>query len=1353
MQRPPSDRVALSDVSITAALAQQSPRAPNWQAEAEAMQPLAQQMARDPESLLQTLVDLALDLCQAGTAGVSLLESTPECAEIFRWVVIAGVLAPHVGGSTPRHFSPCGVCLDRGTPQLFSYPERYFTYFQEANTPIVEELVLPLVTDSDAIGTIWIMTHDAQRHFDAEDVRVMTNLANFTAAALHLRQRTTQELLAANLTLEAEISDRQQAEAALRASEEHLLKTTEAAQIGTWQWNLKTNEVVWSLLMKKLLGCESIPGPNSHEDWVALLNEEDRRCMEAGLPDWIQAGKDVDFEYRVKIPGTNETRWLRSIGRVECDRQGQPEIMQGVAIDITDRKLAEQTQRESEEKYRSLFESIDRGFCLLEILFDSTETAYDYRFLEVNAAFEAQSGLSDAAGKTILELVPNLEPQWAEQYGRVAKSGEAVRFEADVTSMDRVFDIYAFPSGALGQHLVAVLFADITDRKHREEQLRRAAELDAFRVTLADALRPLTHPVEIQATAGRVLGKYLGATRVVYFEIRGTDYVVERDYVNGSTPLSGSYPIDSFSAKVLEAHRTGRTIAVSDVAADPDLSPVQKAAYAAIQIAAHIDIPLVKGSEFVAGLAIHASEPREWTPDEITLSEEVAERTWAAVERARAEAALHESELQRVREHAAREQDRQRAETLAELDRTKTLFFSNISHEFRTPITLILGQLEEALARLEDNPQPEPIHPSSVLREQLQIAHRNSLRLLKLVNTLLDFSRIEADCLQAHYEPTDLSTYTTELASVFRSAIEAANLHLVVDCPPLPEPIYVDRGMWEKIVLNLLSNAFKFTFTGTITVSLKPQANQVELTVSDTGIGIPAADLPHLFERFYQVKGVRGRSYEGSGIGLSLVQELVQRHSGTITVNSTVNQGSSFIVTLPTGSTHLPTDQIGIPTDLISALNSTESYLAEASHWISEIEEFSSDVVLDLAGSRIDLATERSQRQLQPSSILIVDDNADMRSYLVRLLQSHYEVITANDGRAALDAIAQQKPDLVLSDVMMPRRDGLQLLRSLRENPQTQDIPILLLSARAGEASQIEGLAAGADDYLIKPFSARELLARVDANLKLATMRREVATQALMMQTVQTLNERLEKRVAERTSQLQDLNTELEAFAYSVSHDLKKPLRYISSFAKQLQDLLDAEATHAEASWLSTLNIIRQSVLAAENIVDSLLEFSRTGRVEMRSTLVPMDRLVQQVQELLRSEMVGRTIHWQIDPLPTVRGDPTLLQLVLQNLLSNAIKYTRDRPEAEIGIHSRETETEFMIAVQDNGAGFDMKYRDLLFNLFQRLHPQEAFPGTGVGLANVRRIIHRHGGRTWAEGEIDRGATFYFSLPKREGPP
>ena len=260
-------------------------------------------------------------------------------------------------------------------------------------------------------------------------------------------------------------------------------------------------------------------------------------------------------------------------------------------------------------------------------------------------------------------------------------------------------------------------------------------------------------------------------------------------------------------------------------------------------------------------------------------------------------------------------------------------------------------------------------------------------------------------------------------------------------------------------------------------------------------------------------------------------------------------------------------------------------------------------------------------------------------------------------------------------------------------------------------------------------------------------MRREVAIQTQMVQTVQILNDRLEQRVTERTAQLQALNQELEAFAYSISHDLRTPLRYISSFAEQLQEQLNPDSPNP-ASPLSTLNIILRSALAAEQMVDDLLAFSRAGQTEMRTTLVPLNSLVQQVQTQLQVEMADRVIHWRVEPLPIIRGDPNLLQLVLQNLLSNAIKYTRDRNPAEITIESWETETEVIVAVKDNGAGFDMKYSDRLFKLFKRLHTQEAFAGTGVGLANVRRIIHRHGGRTWAEGTLDQGATFYFSLPK-----
>ncbi|HEY9797648.1 MAG TPA: PAS domain S-box protein, partial [Leptolyngbyaceae cyanobacterium] len=429
-----------------------------------------------------------------------------------------------------------------------------------------------------------------------------------------------------------------------------------------------------------------------------------------------------------------------------------------------------------------------------------------------------------------------------------------------------------------------------------------------------------------------------------------------------------------------------------------------------------------------------------------------------------------------------------RAEALAELDRAKTIFFSNISHEFRTPLTLMLGPLEDMLAN--------PAGPTPSDRSQLGTAHRNSLRLLKLVNTLLDFSRIEAGRVQAVYEPTDLAMLTADLAGMFRSAIERAGMRLCVDCPSLPEPVYVDREMWEKIVLNLLSNAFKFTLEGEITVALRWADEHVELEIRDTGTGIPSEEIPHLFERFHRVEGARGRTYEGSGIGLSLVQELVKLHGGTIHVSSLVNQGSCFTVLIPTGYAHIPSDQIGTTRTLASTAMGAATYVEEALRWLPE-----EDTGTQGHGDAGNLESSSPRPRVSPSprlplspsaKILLADDNADMRDYVKRLLVSQgYEVETVVDGVAALATVRQQLPDLVLTDVMMPGLDGLGLLRELRVDPRTREIPIILLSARAGEESRIEGLEAGADDYLIKPFSARELLARVEATLKLAQMRQE----------------------------------------------------------------------------------------------------------------------------------------------------------------------------------------------------------------------------------------------------------------------
>ncbi len=442
----------------------------------------------------------------------------------------------------------------------------------------------------------------------------------------------------------------------------------------------------------------------------------------------------------------------------------------------------------------------------------------------------------------------------------------------------------------------------------------------------------------------------------------------------------------------------------------------------------------------------------------------------------------------------AYEEERRRAEALAEIDRAKTAFFSNVSHEFRTPLTLMLGPIEDALADTTAAALPPP------QRQRVTTAHRNGLRLLKLVNSLLDFSRIEAGRAVATFEPTDLAKLTAELASNFESATERARLALTIECEPLPQPVYVDRDMWEKIVLNLLSNAFKFTFEGEIGVATRLSADgtAAEVIVRDTGVGVPPRELPRLFERFHRVEGQRSRSFEGSGIGLALVQELLRLHGGTISATSKVGKGTTFTLRLPLGCAHLPPEHIGPTRTPALRSGRADAYVEEALRWLPHGDTSDDDSAGEALSGRGDEMPEWSFGQgTVGARVLIVDDNPEMRDYIGRLLRTRWDIETAADGRAALEAIRRSKPDLILSDVMMPVLDGFGLLREIRGDVQLRHLPVVMLSARAGEQARVEGLESGADDYLTKPFSARELMARVNANLEMARLRRDATRELL----------------------------------------------------------------------------------------------------------------------------------------------------------------------------------------------------------------------------------------------------------------
>jgi signal transduction histidine kinase len=674
--------------------------------------------------------------------------------------------------------------------------------------------------------------------------------------------------------------------------------------------------------------------------------------------------------------------------------------------------------------------------------------------------------------------------------------------------------------------------------------------------------------------------------------------------------------------------------------------------------------------------------------------------------------AMESEVLARSRELAATNRELREANAkLGQLDAAKTAFFSNVSHEFRTPLTLMLGPLEDSLADASD-----PLGHEQ--RQRIELAQANALRLLKLVNALLDFSRLEAGRLQMCFRPTELSVFTAELTAMFESVVSKAHLRLVIDCPPLSEPVWLDRDMWEKIVPNLVSNAFKFTLAGEIAVRVREHAAAVVMEVADTGVGIPEAELPRIFDRFHRVQGTKGRTYEGSGIGLSLVRELTELHGGRVSVESAVDQGTTFRVEIPKGFAHLPAEAVSHQAAEIRIGRDTAAHAAEAARWTGAASPGGAAAPGQTVDAAQGLGAAPRSDGLRPT-VLVVDDNADLRAYVSGLLAPRYDVTAVGDGQAALEAIRERLPDLVVSDVMMPRLDGFGLVRALRAERRTVSLPIILLSARAGEEAAVEGIDSGSDDYLVKPFSARELLARARTHIEMARLRREWITE------------------------LERANQELDAFSYSVSHDLRAPLRSIDGFARVL---LEDCAPRLGVDGRNYLDRIVNAVGRMSALIDALLELARISRAEIRKSDVDLSALAAEIVDDLRRAHPDARVTVDIAPDLHAHGDRRLLSVVLVNLIGNAWKFSARKPDARIDVARHAAEPHGFV-VRDNGAGFDMAHAARMFAPFQRFHQASEFAGTGIGLATVQRVIIRHGGRIWADAAVGKGAAFFFTLP------
>ncbi len=686
-------------------------------------------------------------------------------------------------------------------------------------------------------------------------------------------------------------------------------------------------------------------------------------------------------------------------------------------------------------------------------------------------------------------------------------------------------------------------------------------------------------------------------------------------------------------------------------------------------------------------------------------------------ERMEGEIYLRAQEVQEANRRllAANEELARKEQKLHELDELKSRFFANVSHELRTPLTLILGPVERLLSTGD---------LTAGQRRDLQVVERNARALLKHVNDLLDVSRLDAGKLAVDYVQIDLARLVRQIASLFEShSMERGFAFTVV--APESAPAQVDPDKVQRVLTNLLSNAFKFTpANGKVRCALYLEAGRngaskggsAILTVSDSGPGVPAHLRDVVFDRFFQVEGTSTRRHGGTGLGLAIAKDFVVLHGGMIRVDPASEGGACFTVELPL---HAPP----------GASVRTDGWVPEATPEVipsEPPETFQSEAAPETAHP------EGAGRPL----VLVVEDNAEMRRHIREILAAEYATEGAADGQEGLEKATSLRPDLILSDVMMPRLSGGRMVQELRKQRDLDAIPVVMLTARAEDELRISLLRVGAQDYVVKPFAAEELLARV-RNLVLVKRTRE------RMEVEIAERRRAEEEIRRRSAQLEAANKELETFSYSVSHDLRAPLRAIDGFS---QALLEESGRTLDESARKHLERVRAATQRMGQLIDDLIGLSRLTRTEMRRDRVDLSDLARRVADDLRRNQPGRQVTFSIAEGIAAQGDGRLLRIVLENLLGNAWKFTRNRPDARIEFGVRRDNGRPVFFVRDNGAGFDMAYAQKLFGAFQRLHSAQQFEGTGIGLATVARIVRRHGGDVRAEGIVDQGATFYFTL-------
>ncbi|MBD3886740.1 PAS domain S-box protein [Phormidium tenue FACHB-886] len=1144
-----TEPVELEHVLITQELPQRPSRTPALEVENKALRALARQLAQSSQTLLNELVALAKDLCQAGSAGVSLLEVTASGAEVFRWGAVAGALSQSEGETTPGDFSPCGVCLQRGAPQLYFYPQRYFTDLQPAQPEIVEGLVIPLMVGERPLGTLWVASHDEQRHFDLEDVRLMSSLADFATAALQSSRarQIGEDTISEQQRNEAE---RKQADAAVRVSEARARLAIKVGQLGTWHYDPNTNLVELDERMREIWGEaeDAVTIPLSQVIERIHPDDQERVATAVGAALHPHSSGTYDIDYRI-VWNDGTERWVSANGLAQFEGEGEarhPVGFLGTALDITDRKQAEAALAAQEQRYRYIFEAVsisiwEEDFSEVKAAIDQLKAAgvqdFHQYFVEhpefvqqaaskvhlrdVNQATLRMFGAQDKAallGSLAQIFVPETQEAFIGELLAIATEAPLFATETVLQTLqgDR-FDVWVtitFPASSEPYDRVLVSLLDISDRKRTEAALRNSAE----RLSVALAAAKLgdwrwdaaTDLVTFSEQAAKIFGippgPHLTWTQMQTL-LHVADQAKARLQVEQAIAEHSDYDIEY---RVIQPEGTERWVAakgrahygpaeqvvgmlgvVQDITGRKQaeqerehlLAREQSANQTLQRFIEHTPTAVVMLDQQMRYLFVSQRWMQEYAPTYTDLRglshyevmSDIPER-WRAVHQRclagaterceedyyeRADGSGHwlyweilpwytsggdiggiilfaENITERKRATQEREHllERERAarEAAETANRVKDEFLAVLSHELRSPLNPILGWSKLLRSRQLDEQKTE---------RALEVIERNAQMQAQLINDLLDVSRILRGKLSLDAQPVNLVTTIQAAMETVRLAAEAKSIQLNTQLEPDGGQVTGDAGRLQQVIWNLLTNAVKFTSEGgRVDIRLERINSQAQITVTDTGKGIPPDFLPYVFEHFRQENSATTRRFGGLGLGLAIVRYLVELHGGTVQADSPgEGQGATFTVWLPL----MPHQPMTNP----------------------------------------DTKPSESSLDLQGIQILVVDDDGNTREFLAFLLELHgANVIATATADEALTTLTQFKPNVLLSDIGMPQMDGYMLMRQVRALPPDEggQLPAIALTAYAGEINHQQAMTAGFQRHLAKPIEP-EVLVRTIAEL------------------------------------------------------------------------------------------------------------------------------------------------------------------------------------------------------------------------------------------------------------------------------